>query len=359
MRPEVTSQAAIVAGCLVDRALDDRGVPRVDVTCPSGWAAARFLVALARADAFVDPIAVAIASKLRARVYDDDGFARALHAFVLREIRFARERGEIFQAPEVTVRTRIGDCDCHARLIYAVLTAGSVPARMVFLHRGRKPLHVVVQAFVAGAWRWLETTIKKGGGARFDEHPIDAAKRAGVIRRDVGGKMAEVVMGGAIGVEGGTVYRMRVGVLAPRDAASEGAIEAGLLQLGFTDVTVWTSRDALPADFPPNARDEMPEAAWTAYAEALYARPESRMLEMPIEVPADVREGVIGLVLDDLTAVRSTVEPTTEVRIKPTTIAGLVPISLMKHLSGFINFVPSVYANNKALALLKSRGLIP
>ncbi len=32
--------------------------------------------------------------------------------------------------------------------------------------------------------------------------------------------------------------------------------------------------------------------------------------------------------------------------------------SLMKHLSGFINFVPSVYASDSALTLLKSRGLI-
>jgi len=32
--------------------------------------------------------------------------------------------------------------------------------------------------------------------------------------------------------------------------------------------------------------------------------------------------------------------------------------SLMKHLSGFVNFVPSVYANDSAVALLKSRGLI-
>ncbi len=32
--------------------------------------------------------------------------------------------------------------------------------------------------------------------------------------------------------------------------------------------------------------------------------------------------------------------------------------SLMKHLSGFINFVPSVYANSSAVNLLKSRGLI-
>jgi len=32
--------------------------------------------------------------------------------------------------------------------------------------------------------------------------------------------------------------------------------------------------------------------------------------------------------------------------------------TLMKHLSGFINFVPSVYANDQAFALLKSRGLI-
>jgi HD superfamily phosphohydrolase len=32
--------------------------------------------------------------------------------------------------------------------------------------------------------------------------------------------------------------------------------------------------------------------------------------------------------------------------------------TLMKHLSGFINFVPSVYANDSALALLRSRGLL-
>ncbi len=32
--------------------------------------------------------------------------------------------------------------------------------------------------------------------------------------------------------------------------------------------------------------------------------------------------------------------------------------TLMKHLSGFINFVPSVYANEPAVSLLKSRGLI-
>ncbi len=33
--------------------------------------------------------------------------------------------------------------------------------------------------------------------------------------------------------------------------------------------------------------------------------------------------------------------------------------TLMKHLSGFINFVPSVYANDSALRLLKARGLVP
>ncbi len=32
--------------------------------------------------------------------------------------------------------------------------------------------------------------------------------------------------------------------------------------------------------------------------------------------------------------------------------------TLMKHLSGFINFIPSVYANDAAIALLRSRGLI-
>ena len=32
--------------------------------------------------------------------------------------------------------------------------------------------------------------------------------------------------------------------------------------------------------------------------------------------------------------------------------------TLMQHLSGFINFIPSVYANDSAIALLRSRGLI-
>jgi len=32
--------------------------------------------------------------------------------------------------------------------------------------------------------------------------------------------------------------------------------------------------------------------------------------------------------------------------------------ALMKHLSGFINFVPSVYANDSALELLRSRRLV-
>ena len=32
--------------------------------------------------------------------------------------------------------------------------------------------------------------------------------------------------------------------------------------------------------------------------------------------------------------------------------------TLMKHLSGFMNFVPSVYANESAIHVLKQRGLL-
>lgn len=163
---------------------------------------------------------------------------------------------------------------------------------------------MLVQVYHSGEWVWLETTVK---GARFGEHPVAAAKRLGVIRSDVTdarGAMREAFMG-PIGIEGGNVYRMRIGVLAPRDEASERAVLEALRALGFVDEKIWLERADLPADFAPHAREDLDGAAWTAWAEALYAQPMSRMIDLPIEIPANAREGLVAIVLDDVHVVAS------------------------------------------------------
>lgn len=234
----------------------DGETPFVRLSCPSGWAAARLLLALAREDAF-DVALRGLANRLR-RFGED--YPRAVHAFISSTIRFEREEGEVFQAPMVTITTGVGDCDCHARLAYALLTLGGVPARLAFLHRGGNPLHVVAQAWDGRAWRWLETTVK---GARYAEHPIEAARRVGVIRSDVGGKMREVFMGREV-IEAGKAYAMRVGIMDNGAHALE-AMTAALAGAGFRlDEIV----DRPPQGAPPPAVEPVANAKATKWARA-------------------------------------------------------------------------------------------
>jgi len=154
------------------------------VECPDGWAAARMLVAAAAEDAKTVG-ARDLALELRRGAPDDESFARRVHAYVLEHVAFVREAGEVFAAPWYTLGVGAGDCDDHARLTYAILAAGGVPARLAFLSpKGSPgPSHVVAQAGAGGAWHWLETTV----AARFGEHPMAAATRLGIRlqRRDI------------------------------------------------------------------------------------------------------------------------------------------------------------------------------
>ncbi len=303
MPAEVTAAAAAGAGCtLVSREGDE-----MQWECPTGWAAARFLYDLAQGDAD-DPLVRRVASSILRRARSSRSAAAAAQDFVQGSIRFAREEGERFQAPKETIKTGVGDCDCHARLLAGILGAMGVPWRLAFLHRGRGPLHVVVQALLDGEWTWLETTVRRRGATYgttlLGEHPIRAAQRAGIMRTDIGQGMQEVTMGGPIGVEGGTVYRMRVGVLASYDSLPdrpELCLYRALSELGFRDVTVWLETRNLPVDFPEHAREPMPEVEWTAWAEGMWGEPESRM----IDLPAVCRDGELPIVLDDVTASHS------------------------------------------------------
>jgi len=79
-----------------------------------------------------------------------------------------------------TLASGSGDCDDHARPVFALALAGGLPAAIAFLHHGgpsAQPTHAVAQLGLGGRLRWAETTID----AAFGEHPLDAAIRLGLV----------------------------------------------------------------------------------------------------------------------------------------------------------------------------------
>lgn len=176
---EIVQRAAARSGCQV-RALELRDTaagrrPVGEVTCADGWGAARMLLASAIEDARTAG-ARDLALRLRREAPDDESFARRLHAYVKERVRFVREAGEVFQGSAYTLEMGAGDCDDHARAVYAIAIAGGLPARMAFLHRGKGPTHAVAQ--LGRRFEWAETTVD----ARFGEHPLRAAERLGLLR---------------------------------------------------------------------------------------------------------------------------------------------------------------------------------
>jgi hypothetical protein len=173
--------AAARSGCRVRtlRVVPTSTGPRVAgvVDCPDGWAAARMLLAAAIEDSQTAG-ARDLALELR-NGRSDAEFARAVFAFVRENVAFVREAGEVFTGASYTIATGAGDCDDHARVTYALLRAGGVPARMAFLYRtlAAGPSHVLTEAGLGGVWVPLETTI----AAKFGEPPTVAARRLGLI----------------------------------------------------------------------------------------------------------------------------------------------------------------------------------
>lgn len=176
--------AARRASCRVTHSYAEGAHAAALIDCPDGWAAARMLTALAESDV-LRPDVQQIALMLRVAAPSDDAFARAVQAFVKANVAFVREKGEVFTGPAVTLGAGFGDCDDHARLVYAVAKAGGIPARMALLYRrgAPGPSHAVAQLGVSGAWWWAETTVD----ALFGEQPFDAAKRLGLLgeRQDI------------------------------------------------------------------------------------------------------------------------------------------------------------------------------
>lgn len=172
-------RSAARAGCRVAAlsARDVAGARRSvgQVECPDGWGAARMLLALAEEDART-PGARELALELRQRAPSDEEFAAEVHRFVKERVRFVREPGEVFQGGGYTLAAGAGDCDDHARLVYAIARAGGLRAGLAFLHSGQGPTHAVAVLCPGGACTWAETTVD----AELGEEPIAAAQRLGL-----------------------------------------------------------------------------------------------------------------------------------------------------------------------------------
>lgn len=110
--------------------------------------------------------AIAIVQRAGVRPSDFAGEVRALFEHVRDRIRFLRDPVdlELVQAPRVTLRNQVGDCDDKATLLAALLRAIGHPARLAFRAVATRPqlprmfTHVYVVADVDGRRLALDPT---------------------------------------------------------------------------------------------------------------------------------------------------------------------------------------------------------
>lgn len=170
------------------------GAPCVDapegirVACRDGWHAADLLAELATRDADRTDVQ-RLARELRAAT--PRATMGNVRDFMLSHVGFEPEPGEIFVGPRALLARGKGDCDDHARMVYALLRAGGVRPRLAFLAGPDGPRHVAAQGYdpISG-WTWIETTIappRAPAPAELGEHPFTAISRMGLSRPDAVG----------------------------------------------------------------------------------------------------------------------------------------------------------------------------
>lgn len=202
------------------------------LTCRDGWQAARLLLALAVEDSRT-PGAERIAGELRQAAPHDEDFARAVHAYVARRVRFVREQGEIFQSGAATLSRGAGDCDDMFRLVYALAVAGGLDAKLAILHHGanappsmRGPTHAVALLCPNGRCAFAETTV----AASYGEDPNAAARRLGLTsdRTDIAREVTTMT-------EANDLAPLPEGFRERNDPAQVALDAEALQRLGFLD----------------------------------------------------------------------------------------------------------------------------
>lgn len=163
------------------------------------WAAARLLCILAEEDAD-DPAVQAWAKAIWDETAAAQGldprdpaviqpFLEAVHENVKQWVKFEPEEGERFQSARTTMIERVGDCDCQARLVHALVRSADLPSEIRFFEQEDEPVHAA--AAIGELGHWAETTID----AELGEHPQDAYRRLGL---DVAGDRPDI---GFLGLE--------------------------------------------------------------------------------------------------------------------------------------------------------------
>jgi len=186
-------------GCTVLESTTAAGRPRLVLDCKTNESAICYLGGLARRDA-QDPEVLALAAKLARDLRAELGrepstaeLATRVARFVRERVSFVREKDERFQPPLYTLELGQGDCDDHARMVAALLTAAGCDARIVGVANAQGNLsHVAAQVRDprhASGWPFIETTINAGAdyrpdnGAHYGEHPRAAALRLGAAKK--------------------------------------------------------------------------------------------------------------------------------------------------------------------------------
>jgi hypothetical protein len=170
--------------------LEGHTYPQLEIACRDNTEALKLLNRLAALDAAPDHAERTHA--LAARLWAEEGrdplaFARRAHAVVRDAIDYVDDPKQVFRSSDVTIALGYGNCVNTARLLCALAMCVGLEARaMPIRPHGREITHTAAQIRARGAWHWCEATI----AARFDEEPLAAARRLGILREDIATRVA-------------------------------------------------------------------------------------------------------------------------------------------------------------------------
>ena len=149
--------AVLRAGCEVVSESPDVG--GLACSCPDTQAKVDLLNSIALLSA-CDPEIASFALSLRRGWREDRAFAAGVVAWTQKHVRWIEEPGERFQAPRLTLSSRLGDCDCSAMLIAALCLATGLSARVVGLaDQNGDGIHAAAQVELEGRWIWAEASV--------------------------------------------------------------------------------------------------------------------------------------------------------------------------------------------------------
>lgn len=164
--------------------LDGAPYRRLAIVCRTNTEALRLLNALAHLDASPEhgEKVHALSKRLWTEASGDaDAFARRAHAIIRDAVAYVDDPEQTFRSSDVTLTLGFGNCVNTARVLCALALAAGLDAHAMPVRPHGEITHTAAQIRYAGAWHWAEATI----AANYDEEPLTAARRLGILRPDV------------------------------------------------------------------------------------------------------------------------------------------------------------------------------